>query len=94
MYTATVEVFSDQSNAAVMRHPGRKYPGLLVQGDTLHSLCAAAESCCKQLHDSLNEDASARMVELRDHLRSLVNHYKAVLGEHKIPLPFSDIPSV
>ena len=94
MYTATVEVFSDQSNAAVMRHPRRKYPGVLVQGDTLHSLYAAADACCKQLHDSLDDDTSARMIDLRDHLRSLVNHYKAVLGEHKIPLPFSDTSNV
>jgi hypothetical protein len=29
---------------------------------------------------------------LRNALWSYLSHYKAVLGEHEIPLPFSEIP--
>ncbi len=39
MRIENVEIYSDQSNMPVVRHPGRKFPGLLVQGDTLHALC-------------------------------------------------------
>jgi len=35
MRTELIEIYSDKSNAAVLRHPGRKFSGLLVQGDTL-----------------------------------------------------------
>lgn len=38
MRTETVEIYSDASNAAVIRHPGRQFPGMLIQEDTLHSL--------------------------------------------------------
>jgi len=39
MRTEVVEIYSDQANAAVIRHPSRKFPGVLVQGDTLHLSC-------------------------------------------------------
>ncbi|WP_425506589.1 DUF6959 family protein [Sphingomonas kyeonggiensis] len=38
MRTELIEIYSDATNAAVMRHPGRQFPGMLIQGDTLYSL--------------------------------------------------------
>jgi len=35
MRTENVEILSDRTNTAVMRHPGRRFPGVLVQGDSL-----------------------------------------------------------
>ena len=32
MRKAEVEIYSDQSNYAVMRHPGRNFPGALNSG--------------------------------------------------------------
>jgi hypothetical protein len=32
MRTENVEILSDKSNAAVLRHPDRVFPGVLVQG--------------------------------------------------------------
>ena len=32
MHTELVEIYSDESNMAVMRHPGRRFPGVLIQG--------------------------------------------------------------
>lgn len=46
MHTADVEIYSDQTNAAVLRHPGRRFPGLLVQGDSLYALCVQADDAC------------------------------------------------
>lgn len=37
-----VEVLSDALNRAVVRMPGRRFPGIVVQGDRLVSLTAAA----------------------------------------------------
>lgn len=33
-----VELFTDGGNDAVLRMPGRQFPGVLVQGDSLHVL--------------------------------------------------------
>lgn len=88
MRSETVDILSDMTNAAVMRHPGRASPGVLVQGDSLYVLCQRADLACKQLvrgspgYDELND--------LRNALWSYLNHYKATLLEHDIALPFSE----
>lgn len=83
-----VEIFSDQTNSAVMRHPGRRFPGVLVQGDTLHTLCQQADLVCHELRRGSPGYDEAN--ELRNTLWGLLTHYKMVLGEHDLPLPFSE----
>jgi hypothetical protein len=92
MRTDTVEIYSDATNAAVMRHPGRSFPGVLVQGDTLYTLCVAADAACKASRGNISDDAYCELDELRNHLWELLAHYKMVLSEHQIPLPFFESP--
>jgi hypothetical protein len=87
-----VEIYSDATNAAVMKHPGRHFPGVLVQGDTLHTLCVAADAACKASRGKIGEDAYAELSDLRNHLWEFLTHYKKVLAEHQMPLPFSETP--
>ena len=92
MHTELVEIYSDTSNAAVMRHPGRKFPGLLVQGDTMRNFCVEADAACESARGVLDEEGFERIDSLRNDLWLLLDHYKRVLGEHGIPLPFSEAP--
>lgn len=91
MRQETVEIFSDQTNAAVIRHPGRRFPGVLVQGDTLYGLCQRADVTCREVPRGTSGYDEAN--ELRNALWGLLNHYKVVLGEHDIALPFSEQPA-
>lgn len=86
MRTEAVEIYSDETNRAVMRHPGRKFPGVLIQGDTLFALCAMADEACAKVESNRELDS------LRNALSDLLLHYKIVLGEHEIRLPFDDKP--
>jgi hypothetical protein len=92
MHIDPVEIYSEASNAAVMRHPGRRFPGVLVQGDTLSALCSRADVICATGRQQLDADTYIELNDLRNHLWSFLLHYKTVLGEHDIPLPFSDRP--
>jgi hypothetical protein len=83
-----VEIYSDASNAAVMRHPERRFPGVLVQGDTLYGLCQTLDVVCEEAQGTLSEDGYAKLNAARNHLWSLMLHYKGVLAEHHLPLPF------
>lgn len=85
-----VEIYADTTNAAVLRHPGRKFPGVLIQGDTLYSMCQAADFICSRAKSKLDGETSAELNELRNKLWSFVTHYKAVLEEHQLPVPFSE----
>jgi hypothetical protein len=83
-----VEVYSDATNAAVLRHPGRKYPGMLIQGDTLYGLSQMAATA---LADAVPEsDHWYDLKELADDLQSRVDLYSRVMREHGLKLPFFD----
>jgi hypothetical protein len=90
MHVAQVEIYSDATNQAVLRHPGRRFPGVLIQGDTLSSLCYKADALCASCRSQLDPEMYGELNQLRNALWGFLTHYKFVLGEHSIPLPFSD----
>jgi hypothetical protein len=92
MHVEPVEIYSDSTNAAVLRHPARRFPGVLVQGDTLWTLCYKADAACASSRHRLNSESWQELNELRNTLWRFLSHYKAVLLEHNIALPFSEIP--
>jgi hypothetical protein len=92
MRDVVVEIYSDQTNAAVLRHPNRKFPGVLLQGDTLYAICQSVDEVCNRARDAMPAGAYEELNDLRHQLWSMLNHYKAVLGEHRISLPFSEGP--
>jgi hypothetical protein len=90
MHLENVEIYSDATNNAVLRHPGRRFPGVLIQGDTLYAMCAAADRVCSKAREQLDQASYQEMNELRNGLWARLNHYKTVLAEHEIALPFSE----
>ena len=85
--TDTVEIYSDLTNAAVMRHPGRHFPGVLVQGDSLSAMCYSADEACRAV--GRGQPGFDELNDLRNVLQSYLSHYIIVLDKHGIPLPFS-----
>lgn len=88
MRTMSVEIYSDATNAAVMRHPDRKFPGMLIQGDSLDNMyqmalgaLSGAEPDSDHWHD---------LKELVDQLEPRVKLYAKVLKEHGLELPFPE----
>lgn len=90
MYRETVEIYSGRTNAVVLRHPGRKFPGVLVQGELLYALFRQADEVCTAGREALAADAYGALTELRDGLLAYLDHYKTVLGQHDIPVPFRE----
>ena len=60
MRSESVEIYSDTTNAAVLRHPGKKFPGVLVQGDTLYTMCQAAVAKTKFTRHLQGDSAPAK----------------------------------
>lgn len=88
MRNEPVEIYSDQTNAAVMRHPGRRFPGVLVQGDSLFVLCEKADEACERI--GRGERGFEEANDLRNALWGYLTHYKSILLEHGLPFPFSE----
>jgi hypothetical protein len=56
MKLVELEVYSDASNHAVIRPPGRRFPGSVVQGDSLSSLCAEAKELSERIRSLQVQD--------------------------------------
>jgi len=89
MHIQEVEIFSDASNATVLRHPGRQFPGCLVQGDSLHILLTSL-AIVQSEAGSLSEEAAGELADVVERLSDLMAHYRATLSLHNIALPFHD----
>ncbi|WP_390633694.1 DUF6959 family protein [Oryzibacter oryziterrae] len=88
MRSEIVEVLSDQTNAVIMRHPARAYPGVLVQGDSLYTLCQRADAACNEV--GRGQPGFSEVNFLRNALWVYLTHYKVSLFEHGIAVPFSE----
>jgi hypothetical protein len=88
MRTEPVEIYSDATNAAVIRHPGRKFPGMLIQGDSLFNLSRMAAAALAGAEPET--DHWYDLKELADDLQSRVKFYAQVMRENGLELPFFD----
>ena len=84
-----LEVYSQSTNRAVVKMPGRHFPGLVIQGDSLSRLLDLAESIYEKSERTSDINLINESRELRDNLQQLLSHYEATLSKHNIPLPYS-----
>lgn len=89
MERVEVELFTDGGNDAVVRMPGRKFPGVVVQGDsfsTIRDRVAEIRDACRA------EGATEAMEEaefLLADLEEVLLRYTDALDRHDIRWPFS-----
>jgi hypothetical protein len=88
-----VEIYSDQTNNPVMCQPGRRFPGVFIQGDMLHTLCQQIDTVCAEALPPGESDAFYALIDVRDALQGFLAHYRSVLHQHDIALPFVDSPA-
>jgi hypothetical protein len=81
MYKAEVEIWSDATNMAILRHPDRHYPGILIQGDDLLGFCNELTRIAQAARGKV-DDATMRGLELLlDDFKDLMTHYCEVAGD-------------
>jgi len=91
MEPVQVEAYSQETNAWVIRTPGRQYPALVIQGDSFSILFSTAQSilergrACKCKDNELLEEAE----ELRDLLWNQLRHYEETLQATGFQLPYN-----
>jgi hypothetical protein len=81
-----LEVFSTATNQAVLQMPGRRFPGLVIQGDALWNLHEVAKGVVADLRGGGRPFEEAQ--ELADQLHGFLEHYEATLNAYRIPLPY------
>ena len=82
------DLFTDGSNNAVVRLPGRQFPGVLIQGDSLWGL----RRDVVEIRDALRTGETAEALEaaefLIEDLDGLLLRYTDALERHGLRRPF------
>lgn len=81
MKELTVLLYGEQTNNAVLKLPDRKYPGVLVQGDTLKNLLDTGELVASLASQQGNDDLKDEAEGLAEMLRDIYQAYVQELGD-------------
>lgn len=86
-------VYAIDGNLAVVHLPGRKFPAIAVQGDTLHTLVAQVEEIYAAVVASDRDgDIVDEVNDLVTRLRAIGVFYEVVLRENGIAIPYTRSP--
>lgn len=88
MEVMPLEVYSPQANMAIVKPPGRRFPGIVIQGDTLHELFVAAGKAEEMARRSADAELVAWAGKLSGEIGKLHAHYERVMVEHGVRLPY------
>lgn len=89
MEQVEVGLLTPGGNNAVVQMPGRKFPGVLVQGDTMSSLLALAEAAESLLQQGDTQRGAEEVADLANSLAEMLTGYEAALAQHGIRRPYS-----
>jgi hypothetical protein len=73
-----IEVLSDETNFAVVRMPGRQYPGIVVQGDSLLFLTGHAKDAYERAKKIGDEKLVFRTGNILAKLEEYLEHYSNI----------------
>jgi len=94
MRVEKVEVYSHATNSAIIRMPERKFPGVLIQGDSLSILFAETMELVEALATSKDEEAFFTALFMAERLESHLLGYEETLVRNGIKLPYHRDPAV
>lgn len=88
MERVEIGILSQAINAAVVQLPGRRFPGIVLQGDSLRNLLSCATTVIEEFeHGDTSEaiDAAKELVEL---LQVYVRAYESAMHNENLDLPY------
>lgn len=80
-----VRLLTSAMNYAIVHLPGRQFPGVVFQGDSLDGLIKDLE-CAAAMPDG--DQKSEGLAAIIEDLRGIRNHYEATLANHGFNLPY------
>ena len=86
--TVSAELLTPIRNNAVIRLPGRRFPAIAIQGDSLSVLVELGKSVCQRAGQFGDQILSDEANALRELLETIQQQYEQALSAHGIDLPY------
>jgi hypothetical protein len=85
----TVHLMSSAGNYALVKREGRKYPALLIAGDTLSILKHALDEAGESVRSGDAETLADALGEALELVGSMVDSYEAMMSQCGVSLPYA-----
>lgn len=86
--TDDAKLFGPSKNFAVVQMSGRNFPGVIVQGDTLHSFVIRLLEMQNLLKIGDLEELAGEIENFKEELSEALANYEAVCFERHLELPY------
>lgn len=88
MEKTEIEIYSRATEGAIVRMPGRRLPGLVIEGDSLSILYNFSKSILDRAQEISDEELVGWAQELKDMLHWQIQMYEGVMAQHELELPY------
>jgi hypothetical protein len=89
MQSDNLKILSQIPNSGIVQLPGRKFPGVVIQGDTLSNLFDGVRCVLQEAKRLQNEELFYEMLMLAEQLQGQLLHYEETLAKQGIELPYT-----
>jgi hypothetical protein len=87
--TEYAELLSPSKNYAVVQLPGRNFPGVVFQGDTLNILLKDLKMVADEVASNNPSTSLEGIGDIIEQLSEVARHFEAVCEEKGFELPYS-----
>jgi type VI protein secretion system component VasF len=87
MPSDTAQILSHIPNSGIVQLPGRRFPGIVIQGDTLSNLFDSAQFLLAEFKRLRDEERYYETLMFAEQLQAQLVHYEEVLQAQGMQLP-------
>ena len=88
-YPQTIKMYDHVSNSGIVHMPGRRFPAVAIQGDSLSSMLSAAISFMAKAKEIRDEEMYYEALMLAERLQGHLIHYERVLEKEGFERPYA-----
>ncbi|EDM27361.1 hypothetical protein LNTAR_21645 [Lentisphaera araneosa HTCC2155] len=82
-------IINNQTNCSVVQMPDRKFPGIVLQGDSLNIIYSNLMKVLEQTEGKISKEEFLIILEQAELIEGYLNQYEKSLDESSIELPYS-----
>jgi hypothetical protein len=88
MASDTPELISHIPNSGIVQMPGRRFPGVVIQGDSLFSIYGSMRDLIEHFRRIRDEEHFYDALEVAEAIQAQLRHYEDALTSAGLELPY------
>ena len=89
MPSDTAQILSHIPNSGIVQLPGRQFPGIVMQGDTLSNVFDSARFLLAEFRRLRDEERYYEILMFTEQLQAQLLHYEETLERQGMQLPYT-----